>query len=208
MKTLLLLASLLLLLALLPVSQATAQTKTITIGNFKYVGTGLTQTGVVVSAYEVLLDTTNVTSSPITFSNVIFIVKGTSLSSQQSGFPTITTTYGCGQPGITEQCDLLANGGPSSAGYKLAPCATYKSAKQVFTQTCISLALQLVSLTGKNFSFVLVDGEQFCAYGINNVFLLAKPDQVALDPQCGSDGFCKGASVPVVLHAAPAKSCS
>src|SRR5438445_664164 len=76
------------------------------------------------------------------------------------------------------------------------------------TQTCISIALQLVSLTGKNFSFLLADGEQFCAFGIDNTFVLAKADQSALDPQCNAQGFCKGASAPIVLRAAPARSCN
>jgi hypothetical protein len=80
--------------------------------------------------------------------------------------------------------------------------------EQDFTQTCISIAAQLVSLTGKNFSIALADGEQFCVHGINNTFLLAKQGQAGLDPRCDAQGFCKGASVPIILHASPAKSCS
>src|SRR5207237_2322204 len=91
---------------------------------------------------------------------------------------------------------------PGSAGFRLAPCALQDNV----TQTCISIALQLVSLTGKNFSFLLADGEQFCAFGINNTFVLAKADQSALDQQCNAQGFCKGVSAPIVLRAAPARS--
>src|SRR6266704_3560717 len=185
------LASLSILLALLVVSQATAETRSITIGKFTYVGTG-TQTrsdGTViqgVSSYELVFDTGGVTEEPIPFSNAILFVKGSRQGTQSSGFPTITTGNGCGQNDT------------------FAPCALQDNV----TQTCISIALQLVSLTGKNFSFALADGEQFCAFGINNAFVLAKADQSALDPQCNAQGFCKGASAPIVLRRAPARSCN
>src|SRR5437867_1849635 len=67
------LASLSILLALLAVSQATAETRSITIGKFTYLGTG-TQTrsgGTViqgVSSYELVFDTGGVTAEPIPFS--------------------------------------------------------------------------------------------------------------------------------------------
>ena len=201
------LASLLILLALLAVSQATAETRSITIGKFTYVGTG-TQTrsdGTViqgVSSYELVFDTGGVTEEPIAFTNAILFVKGSRQGTQSSGFPTITTGNGCGQNDTFPPCDLIFEGGPSSAGFQLAPCALQDNV----TETCISIALQLLSLTGKNFS--LADGEQFCAFGINNTFVLAKADQSALDPQCDAQGFCKGASAPIVLRAAPARSCN
>jgi hypothetical protein len=74
---------------------------------------------------------------------------------------------GCGQNDTFRPCDLIFEGGPSSAGFQLAPCALQDNV----TQTCISIVLQLVSLTGKNFSFLLADGDQFCAFGINNTFV-------------------------------------
>ena len=190
----------------LPVSQATAHTRSITIGKFTYVGTG-TQTngdGTVpgVSSYELRLDTTGITMEPISFSNVILFVKGT-----KQGSGAITTGLGCGRSPYQAPCDLLFVGGPSSAGFILAPCARLNK-EQDWAQTCISIAVQLVSSTGKNFSFPLANGNKFCAYGISNVFLLAKPGQAALEPRCDAQGFCKGASVPIILHAAPAKSCS
>lgn len=190
----------------LPASQATARSKSITIGKFTYVGTATQTTGdgneAVVSTYELRLDTTGVTMEPIAFSNAILYVKG---SKQGSG--AITTGLGCGLPPYQAPCDLLFAGGPSSAGFVLRPCARLGQ-EQELTQTCISIAVQLVSSTRKNFSFALADGKQFCAYGINNVFLLAKPNQVALEPHCDEQGLCKGASVPIVLHSAPTKSCS
>jgi len=130
-------------------------------------------------------------------------VKGSRQGTQSSGFPTLTTGNGCGQNDTFPPCDLIFEGGPSSAGFQLAPCALQDNV----TQTCISIALQLVSLTGKNFSFLLADGEQFCAFGINNTFVLANHES-ALDPQCNAQGFCKGASAPIVLRAAPARSCN
>ena len=178
----------------LPVSQANAHTPSITIGEFKYVGT---VSGV--SSYEVHLDTTNITIEPISFSNVILFVKGT-----KQGSGPITTGLGCGLPPYEAPCVLRFEGGPSP--FTLAPCAKLNQ-EQELTQTCISIAVQLVSSTGKNFSFALVNGKQFCAYGINNTFLLPKPGQAALEPRCAQN-FCKGASVPIVLHAAPAKSCT
>ena len=202
------LASLSILLALLAVSQATAETRSITIGKFTYLGTG-TQTrsdGTViqgVSSYQLVFDTGGVTAEPIPFSNAILFVKGSSQGTQSSGFPTITTGNGCGQNDSFPPCDLIFEGGPSSAGFQLAPCALQDNV----TQTCISIALQLVSLTGKNFSFLLADGEQFCAFGINNTFVLAN-HEAALDPQCDAQGFCKGTSAPIVLRRAPARSCN
>jgi hypothetical protein len=189
----------------LPVSQATAHTRSIKIGKFTYLGTR-TQTNsdgtvVGVSSYKLLLDTTGITREPISFSNVILFVKGT-----KQGSGAITTGLGCGRPPFQAPCALLFLGGPSSAGFVLAPCARLNK-EQDWTQTCISIAVQLVSLTGKNFSFALANGKQFCAYGINNIFLLPKPDQAALEPRCDAQGFCKGASVPIILHAAPARSC-
>jgi hypothetical protein len=200
------LASLSILLALLAVSQATAQTRSITIGTFTYRGTGTQiSNGTViqgVSSYELVFDTAGVTAEPIPFSNAILFVKGSSQDTQSSGFPTITTGNGCGKNPTFPPCDLLFQGGPSSA-FQLAPCALQDNV----TQTCISIALQLVSLTGKNFSFFLADGEQFCAFGINNTFVLAE-HEAALDPQCNAQGFCQGTSSLIVLRRAPARSCN
>jgi len=190
----------------LVVSHAAAHARSITIGKFTYVGTGAqtnpdgTVSGV--SSYELRLNTTGVTMEPISFSNATLLVKGT----KQSSGP-ITTGLGCGLPPYEAPCDLRFEGGPSSAGFILAPCAKLNK-EQDFTQTCISIAVQLVSSTGKNFSVALANGNKFCAYGINNIFLVPKPGQAALEPRCDAQGFCKGASVPIVLHAAPAKSCS
>lgn len=187
------------------VSQAPAQTRSITIGKLTYLGTGAQKNGdgtvSGVSSYEVHLDTTDITIEPISFSNVSLLVKGT-----EQGSGAITTGLGCGLPPYQAPCDLRFEGGPRSAGFSLAPCAKLNK-EQELTQTCISIAVQLVSSTGKNFSFPLTNGNKFCAYGISNIFLLAKPGQAALEPRCDAQGFCKGASVPIILHSAPAKSC-
>jgi len=192
-------------IAPLLVSQATAHTRSITIGKLTYLGT-VTQTNgdasVPVSSYELQLDTTGITMEPIPFSNASLFVKGT-----KQGSGAITTGLGCGQPPYQAPCNLLFLGGPSSAGFVLAPCAKLNQ-EQDWMQTCVSIALQLVSSTGKNFSFALANGKQFCAHGINNIFLLPKPGQAALEPRCDAQGFCKGASVPIILQAAPAKSCN
>jgi len=207
------------LLVLLAVSPAVAQrksnapqTKSITIGNFEYLGSAIRAnsngTTGVVSSYKLNLDASAVTVDPISFGNVIFVVKGSSLSSQQGGFPIITTGPGCGQSGIplpAPPCSLLALGGEE--GFVLPACATIGT-NQTLVQNCVSVALQLVSTTGKNFSFQLLDGETFCTNGITNIFVLAGNNQAALDPQCDVNNFCKGASVPVVLRALPIQNCS
>lgn len=190
---------------LFPVSQAGARPRSIHIGKFTYLGTD-TQTQsdgtvITVSSYKLHLDTTGVTTEPISFSDVTLFVKGT-----KQGSGAITTGLGCGRSLDQAPCDLIFAGGPSSAGFVLAPCARLNKEKG-WRQTCISIGVQLVSWTGKNFAFSLANGEQFCAYGINNIFLLPKPDEAALDPRCDAQGFCKGASVPITLHAAPTRSC-
>jgi hypothetical protein len=192
------LAIFVLLPTLLAESRAAAQTRSISIGTLKYVGTATNDMGKPVSSYEILLDTSGVTETPITFSNLILFVKGGSLSTQQGGFPTITTGPGCGQGGVAP-CRLLFEGGP---GLVLPACGEKNQ-----SQTCISIAAQLISLTGENFSFALANHSQFCAHGVSNTFLLAEQGKAALDPRCDAQGFCKGAPVPIVLHAAPASTC-
>lgn len=186
----------------------TSRTKSITIGKFEYLGSAIRTsndgTNEVVSSYKLNLDTTGITVAPITFGNVSFLVKGSSLSSQQGGFPVITTGPGCGVPGLTAACSLLAQGGEE--GFLLQPCAKL-AADQTLTQDCISIALQLVSPTGKNFSFQLADGETFCTSGITNIFVLAGANNTALDPRCDVDNFCQGASIPVILRGLPTQNC-
>ena len=178
-------------------AQTAVLSRNLEIGKFTYLGTNTETddegTAIGVSGYELKLDTTGITLDPISFSNATLFVKGT----KQSSGP-ITTGLGCGLPPYAAPCSLLFGGGPGPAGFILANCARL-SKDQDLTQNCISIALQLVSPTGKNFSFALANGSRFCAYGINNFFLLAKLDQFAVDPD---------ASVPVILRAAPPKSCS
>ncbi|MGA2648391.1 MAG: hypothetical protein ABSF15_27205, partial [Candidatus Sulfotelmatobacter sp.] len=77
-----------------------------------------------------------------------------------------------------------------------------------FTQNCVSIAAQLTSKTGGNFTIQLLDGETFCTYGVTNVYLTTPPNQLALSPNCSQDpGFCAAVSTPIVLRALPAKSC-
>jgi hypothetical protein len=186
----------------------TSRTKSITIGNFEYLGSAIQPSSngadQAVSLYKLNLDSAGITVNPITFGNVSFIVKGSSLTSQQGGFPVITTGPGCGVPGVEASCSLLVQGGDD--GFLLQPCAKL-APDQTLTQDCVSIALQLVSPTGKNFSFQLADGQIFCTSGITNVFALAQDNKAALDPQCDVNNFCKGASVPVVLRGLPTQNC-
>ncbi len=198
------LAVVLFLLVLLA-QQVLAQTQSITIGKFTYLGT-VVNSGVVQSVFLIDLDASAVTVNPISFGNAIVIVKGGSSSTQKSGFPSFTTGLGCGlipNPDPNNTCRFQFTG---QAGNGLGTCATYNATKNVFIQHCISVALQLVSPTKKNFSFPLLDGTPFCAYGITNIFVEAPAGYKALDPQCDVNGFCVGASSPIVLQQAP--SCS
>ncbi len=202
------------LLALLAVSPALAQTeskapqtKSITIGKFTYLGTAVQTDGTggqsPVSTYILDLDASAVTVEPITFGNVIFRIKGGQLGTKNAGYPIISTGPGCTNDPRFPPCELLTTGGK---GYSLPACA--QSTTKGVVQNCVSVALQLVSLTGKNFTFQLLDGETFCAAGVTNVYVLAKDDQLAMDPKCDVNNFCIGASTPIVLHALPIQNCN
>jgi len=190
---------------LFPASQALAGPRSVHIGTFTYLGTRAETRAdgkvVPVSSYKLHLETAGITSQPISFRDAIIFIKGTK---QDNG--TTSTGFGCGQLFSEEQCNLIFAGGPSSDGFILAPCAKVNRDKSL-TQNCISIGVQLVSSTGKNFDIALSNGEHFCAYAINNVFLLPRPNQAALDPRCDTQGFCRGASVPINLDAAPSNSC-
>ena len=188
------------------VSQAVAHPRSIHIGKFTYLGTN-TQTQsdgtvIAVSSYQLHLDTTGITTEPISFRDVTLFIKGTK---QSSG--GITTGFGCGRSLDQSACNLIFAGGPGSAGFVLAPCAKLDKEKGL-KQSCISIGVQLVSSTGKNFAVGLSNGGQFCAHGTNNVFLTPRPGEEALNPRCDARGFCKGASVPIALQAAQTKSCT
>jgi hypothetical protein len=192
------------LLTMLALSLAAfSQTTSITIGSLKYDGTFQSPGASIESLTEVVLNTTDLTVSPIVFGNVILHVKGGEETTLQSGFPTITTGPGCGVPGITDPCDLLFIGG---SDYSLPTCGILSHG--AFIQNCVAMELQMVSATGENFGIPLLNGEQFCAFGIYNIVLKAQPNETALDPHCMSDGFCQGVSIPIVLAAAPTSSCN
>jgi hypothetical protein len=144
----------------------------------------------VISTYGIFLNSSGISVDPITFRKAVFMVEGSRL-------PTTYWLYG-GAPFITSDSAFLVQG---QKGTRLQACATYDCETNVLTEKCISIAVQFVSLTGKNFIVPLVNGEQLCTYGITTTFLEAKPNQKALDG--GSSP-----SVPVVLHAAPAGSCN
>jgi hypothetical protein len=205
------------LLALLAVSPALAQaksqapqTKSITIGEFTYHGSIIRTfaDGSIgpFSDYRLALDASGITADPITFGNVIFRVKGSSSDTKHNGFPTISTWFGCVEgSGLDFACDLLITGA-NKTGFQLPACATISNG--VLIQNCVSIAVQLLSVTGNNFSFQLADGETFCAAGITNVFVEAKANQIALDGNCDINNFCPGESAPVVLHALPIQNCN
>jgi hypothetical protein len=177
------------LLVLFAIS-AQAQTTSITIGYFKYIGTVQNQ-----SSWELHLHNKDITNNHIPFSNVILFVKGT-----HAGSGPITTGPGCGLPPYQTPCDLLFTG---QVGTGLDSCAHFDKSTQKWVLDCISVAMQFVSSTGKNAKLTLVDGETFCMYGINNVYIETKPDHSILDGQCDPEGFCRGITVPVVFEAAP-----
>jgi hypothetical protein len=188
-------------LVLLAISGAHAETEHITIGQLIYRGTatysytdqyGILHTIPGVSTYQLPFTTDGVTAQPITFKAKVF-VKGSILS-----LDTFNTGPVCGQEPTGPECEWLFFGANAS-GFKLAPCARTDNV----TQTCVSIAVQLLSPTGNNFPITLADGETFCVYAVNTTYVTVKQGQAALDPQCDALGFCKGASAPIVLHRAP-----
>ena len=186
---------------------ASAQTKQITIGSLQYAGTAVSIfDGVTVeSAYNVNLDASKVAVDPIEFKNIEMIVLG-----GRAGSGPINTGPACGtDPESTVPCQLSFTsilGNPQT----LPVCATLTNRPwpNNFTQNCVSIAAQLKSKTGGNFTIQLLDGETFCTYGVTNVYLTTPPNQLALSPNCSQDpGFCGAVSTPIVLRALPAKSC-
>jgi hypothetical protein len=186
---------------------ASAQTKQITIGSLQYAGTAVSIfDGVTVeSAYNVNLDASKVAVDPIAFKNIEMIVLG-----GRAGSGPVNTGPACGtDPESTVPCQLSFTsilGNPQT----LPVCATLTNRPwpNNFTQDCVSIAAQLKSKTGGNFTIQLLDGETFCTYGVTNVYLTTPPNQLALSPNCSQDpGFCGAVSTPIVLRALPAKSC-
>jgi hypothetical protein len=177
------------LLVLFAIS-AQAQTTSITIGSFKYVGTVQNQ-----STYELHLHNKGVTNNHIPFSNVTLFVKGT----QESTGP-ITTGPGCGLPPYQTPCDILFAGRVETS---LGSCAHFDKSTQKWVLDCISIAVQFESSTKKNVTLTLSNGQTFCMYGINNLYLETKPNHSILDGQCNPDGFCRGITIPVIFKAAP-----
>jgi hypothetical protein len=164
---------------------AFAQTKHFQIGTFEYQGNG---------GYFVNLDASLVTKAPITFGSITFFVQGES----QVSSPDPTTGPTCGTV-------IGAIAPPCRMGMNNLPLCT----SSVGVEDCVSIAAQFVSTTGKNFIIPLLDGENFCAERITNVYLTTPANEVALNPLCEIDnpGFCKGVTVPIVLRAATASSC-
>jgi hypothetical protein len=148
----------------------------IKIGTLRYGGTNSSGD----SAYFVALNTTGITTKPLSFGNVILHVNG---GTQATG--PITTG---------PQTDILFVGGPP-------PFTGIPSC----VSDCFVIGVQLLSPDGNPMTMTLVSGENFTTYADNNSFVVPKAGQTALDPQCDVFGFCKGASAPVVLRAVPTK---
>jgi hypothetical protein len=170
---------------------AEAETNVIKIGKLTYIGTGTNG----VSQYEVSLNTTGVTAEPITFRDAVLIIKGTRVSSARKLASPSLLAIAILPAQLPSSATLKTWGGP---GFPLAACASLLG-----KQNCVSIALQLISRTGANFSFMLVNGEEFCTYAINTSYVTVKPGNAALDPECNVFNFCKGASAPILLRRAP-----
>jgi len=202
--------ALLAILVALAVPQAFTQTRSLNIGSLQYEDNQpwTLPDGKIIqaSAYGFNLDASAVAVDPITFNNVALFVKGSTARTKGPQFPVITTGPGCGTPGITFPCSVTYFGGP---GLPLPACATLDAKTNTYVDNCVVIALQLTSLTGKNFTIALLNGETFCAYGITNVYLTAKADQATVGPTSvpNDPGFWKPASTPIILEAAPARSC-
>jgi hypothetical protein len=136
--------------------------------------------------------------NPVGFSNIEIFVKGFKAGTGQpvTTGPTCGTVEGATAP-------------PCEMGWSSLPTCGHRDWKGNLVEDCITIAIQLVSPTGKNFLVPLQSGQNFCADGITNVVLAPEADQAALDPACDVVGeFCSTVvSTPINLHAAPASSC-
>jgi hypothetical protein len=59
---------------------------------------------------------------------------------------------------------------------------------------CTNISVQLISLTGKAFSFTLLDGKKFTTYGVNTSSMSPNPGQLYLVP---------GQTAPLYLYRDP-----
>jgi len=177
----------------LPPCLAKAQ-KLVKVGTFT-----LTETNTYGTGFIWTLDASTLTSEPICFGGVTWIVDGIShtfpLSSGGIGFQECTlplidppnsntfSVIGCDQN--TPSCwdvTCLPNGG--IAACPLPSCAL----------GCTNITIQLLSLDGKPFAFTLLSGKKFTTYGVNTSSMSPEPGQLYLVP---------GQTAPLYLYRDP-----
>jgi len=146
------------------------------------------------TAFSWTLDATAITTQPICFGGVTWIVDGKShtflLSSGGIGFtectqplidPPFANTFGvigCDQN--TPECFNSTSFSPDG----LPSCAL----------GCTNITLQLISTTGKAFSFTLLNGKKFTTYGVNTSSMSPEPGQLYIVP---------GQTAPLYLYRDP-----
>jgi hypothetical protein len=135
--------------------------------------------------------------NPVAFSNIGIFVKAGKAGTGQA----VTTGPTCGTV-------LGATAPPCEMGWTALPPCGHKDWEGNLVEDCISIAIQLVSTSGKNFIVPLASGQNLCVRGITNVYLTTPAGQLALDPKCDTIGeFCVGVSTPIILRSAQASSC-
>jgi len=177
------------LLATLAISaQAAGAPKSVQIGYFTLGGTDTYGT-----VFTWTLDASNVTSQPICFGGVTWIVDGVShtyLAAPANGFNLCTlplTAAPSPNHFLVLGCDANTAGcWSTSQSWSLPSC--YNG--------CTSISVQLLSTDGKPFSFTLLSGKKFTTYGVNTSNMSSQPGQLYLTP---------GQSVPLVLYSDPSR---
>ncbi len=174
--------------------QAAAAKKSVQVGSFTVGGTNSFGT-----AFSWFLDVSAITSEPVCFGGVTWIVDGVSHTFLDSAFgdgfvmctlplfdPPYPNTFG------VLGCDPNT---PDCWSYCLSTLGT--SCTVVLPSCysgCTNITLQLLSLDGKSFSFTLFEGKKFKTYGVNTSSMSPQPGQLYITP---------GQSAPLYLYRDP-----
>jgi hypothetical protein len=179
-----------------------APTKYLQIGDLWYNGTTTMPGGTTLeSNYGLDMNAVKLTVAPIPFSNIQMFVLGGSAGTDQP----VSTGPTCGtvERATAPPCQMEWSSGPGG----LPVCGTQVG--DTIVENCISIAIQLTSVTGKNFNIPLLNGQNFCAQGVTNVYLTTPNNELALDPGCNTvQEFCRyTVSAPIILREGAAGSC-
>src|SRR5437870_5066187 len=166
---------------------AQAAQKSVQVGYFTLGGTDTYGT-----VFTWTLDASAITSEPICLGAVTWIVDGVShtflASSGGEGFTICTLPLVA--PPYPNQYLVLGCDQFTPGCFSLFPTVVLPSCYN----GCTNISLQLISTTGKAFSFTLLDGKKFQTYGVNTSSMSPPPGQLYITP---------GQSAPLILYRDP-----